>query len=53
LPHTAELDLHPLGTSLDELIEQQANIRKCESADIEAEEFGRVAGTEFEANVRG
>lgn len=43
----------PLAPALDVLIQHQADIRKDEAADVEAEEVGRVAGAEFQADLRG
>ena len=37
-------DQHPLTPPLNELIEHESEIRKNEAADIEAEEFGGMAG---------
>ena len=43
----------PLPPSLDVLIQHQSDIRKDEAADVKPEEVGRVAGAEFQADLRG
>ena len=42
----------PLRASLDELVHQQAQVGQDEAADVESEEFSRVADAKFEADVR-
>ena len=42
---------HPLGSSLDELVQHKTDIRKDESANEEAEEFRCVPGAQLKAIV--
>lgn len=42
----------PLGAPLDKLVNQHANVREQEPADVEAKELCRVTCAEFEADVR-
>ena len=42
----------PLSAPLDEFIEHDTDVIEHESADVEAEELGRVVDAEFEPEVR-
>jgi hypothetical protein len=46
-----ELNEYPLTSSLDELIQHHSHIGQNEAANVEAEEFGGVAGGELETDV--
>lgn len=49
----AQSNEHPLASPLDEFVQHHRHVRQHEAADVEAEEFGGVAGAEFEADVCG
>jgi hypothetical protein len=44
---------NPLAPSLDEFIQHHSDVRENEATNVKAEEFGGVAGGEFEADVCG
>lgn len=45
------LNQNPFAASLDELVEHEGDVGEDEAADVEAEEFGGVAGGELETDV--